>query len=86
MHRTVLTATIMVETASNETDHQKAVEWAANRVKYATSPIKGGYVATKVVARDTGLSYGVSTYGQSPSMETKMIEADLFDEKEGNTA
>ena len=81
--RSVLQVQVLIETTdSTQEEHDRTVEWAANRLKLAPSRIRNGFVATKVGLRD-GQHMGMSTYGQKPSDETREIENDFFDVSAG---
>lgn len=79
VHRTVLTATVVVETDSTEAEHQRTVAWAANTMKGAHRHVRDGAVAIQVIDSDTKATWGFAGHGNSFSEDSNEIVAELFE-------
>jgi len=79
VRRSVLDVAVVVETTGSEADHDRAVMWAAQRIKSAHMRVRDAAVAVRITGPH-GRDFGFAGHGEELSAVSRRIIDDFFDE------
>ena len=85
VRRSVLDVAVVVETTGSQADHDRAVMWAAQRIKSAHMRVRDAAVAVRITGPH-GKDFGFAGHGEELSAVSRGIIDDFFDEDDDANA